>query len=264
MQHRPLSHGKKDRAKGATVHIIGAGLAGLSAAIRLAEQGRAVAICEAARHAGGRCRSYYDAGFGAVIDNGNHLLLSGNDAAMRYLTLIGGADKLKGPARAEFDFADLATGERWTLRINEGRWPSWLFDPARRVPATKPLDYLAATPLMWAGSRKTVTDIIPKEGPLYERLWQPLMLAALNTDPQEGSARLAGAVMRNTLAKGGVACRPLIAEGLSAAFIEPALSYLGEHQGTIEFGKRLREIEFDSSRVRTLKFTDTEHSRPGR
>jgi squalene-associated FAD-dependent desaturase len=239
-------------------HIIGAGLAGLAAAVRLAEQGRQVAVYEAAGQAGGRCRSYFDAGFGAVLDNGNHLLLSGNASAIRYLTLVGGADKLRGPSRAEFDFADLKTGERWTLKINEGRWPSWLFDRGRRVPATKPLDYLAAAPLMCAGRRRTVTDIIAGEGPLYERLWQPLMLAALNTDPHEGSARLAGAIMRNTLAKGGAACKPLVAEGLSAAFIEPALAYLGEHHGTISFGKRLREIEFASGRVRSLKFNDGE------
>jgi squalene-associated FAD-dependent desaturase len=236
------------------VHIVGAGLAGLSAAVRLAEQGRAVAIYEAAGQAGGRCRSYYDAGFGAVIDNGNHLLLSGNDAALRYLTLIGGADKLRGPAKAEFDFADLASGERWTLKINQGRWPSWLFDPERGIPGTKPLDYLSAAPLMWAGARKAVTDIVSDNSPLYDRLWQPLMLAALNTDPREGSARLAGAVMRNTLAKGGAACRPLVAEGLSAAFIEPALAYLHERQGTITFGQRLREIDFASGRVSGLMF----------
>ncbi len=243
---------------GAAVHIIGAGLAGLSAAVRLAQQGRRVAVYEAAGQAGGRCRSYFDAGFGAVIDNGNHLLLSGNDAAIRYLALIGGADKLQGPSRAEFDFADLASGERWTLKVNDGRWPSWLFDPARRVPQTKPLDYLAAAPLMWAGSRKIVTDIIANKGALYERLWQPLMLAALNTDPNEGSARLAGAVMRNTLAKGGAACKPLVADGLSAAFVEPALAYLSQHGGTVAFGKRLREIEFASGRVHSLNFNDSE------
>ena len=141
-------------------HIIGAGLAGLSAAVRLAERGRSVAVYEAAGQAGGRCRSYYDSGFGAVIDNGNHLLLSGNDAAMRYLALIGGADKLQGPERAEFAFADLETGEHWKLSIGEGRWPSWMFDAGRRVPGTKPADYLSALPLMWAGSRKTVTDVI--------------------------------------------------------------------------------------------------------
>ncbi len=241
-----------------TTHIIGAGLAGLSAAVRLAQRGRKAAVYEAAGQAGGRCRSYYDAGFGAVIDNGNHLLLSGNDAAMRYLALIGGADKLQGPGRAEFAFADLETGEHWKLSIGEGLWPSWMFDPARRVPGTKPLDYLAALPLMWAGNAKTVTDVIPGEGALYKRLWQPLFLAALNTDPAEGSARLAGAVMRRTLAKGGVACHPLVAEGLSAAFIEPALAYIGARGSVATFGTRLRGIAFDEDRAAALDFGDCE------
>ncbi len=253
----PPSEGLQRSASPVT-HIVGAGLAGLSAAVRLAEQGRAVCVYEAAGQAGGRCRSYYDASFGAVIDNGNHLLLSGNDAAMRYLALIGGAGKLKAPAKAEFPFADLKTGERWTLKINEGLWPSWLFDASRRVPGTKPVDYLAAAPLMWAGAKKTVTDVVAGEGALYERLWQPLMLAALNTDPREGSARLAGAVMRNTLAKGGAACRPIVAEGLSAAFIDPSLAYLGKRRGTVAFGKRCREIAFETGRVCALKFGDGE------
>ncbi len=260
LQRHSLSVRGSSGATGAArlTHIVGAGLAGLSAAVRLAEQGRPVRVYEAAGQAGGRCRSYYDASFGAVIDNGNHLLLSGNDAAMRYLALIGGAGKLHAPAKAEFPFADLATGERWTLKINDGRWPSWLFDASRRVPATKPLDYFAAAPLMWAGAGKTVTDVIAGQGPLYERLWQPLMLAALNTDPREGSARLAGAIMRNTLAKGGAACRPIVAEGLSAAFIDPALAYLAERQGAVAFGKRCREILFASGRVCGLKFGDGE------
>jgi hydroxysqualene dehydroxylase len=60
-------------------HIIGAGLAGLSAAVRLAKSGRSVVLHEAAGLVGGRCRSYYDAGLGSVIDNGNHLLLSGGE-----------------------------------------------------------------------------------------------------------------------------------------------------------------------------------------
>jgi uncharacterized protein with NAD-binding domain and iron-sulfur cluster len=40
------------------VHVVGAGLAGLSAALRLAEAGERVLLHEAANHAGGRCRSY--------------------------------------------------------------------------------------------------------------------------------------------------------------------------------------------------------------
>ena len=65
------------------VHVIGAGIAGLSAAMRLVEAGRKVIVHEAASVAGGRCRSYHDPTLGLVIDNGNHLLLSGNHAGAR-------------------------------------------------------------------------------------------------------------------------------------------------------------------------------------
>ncbi|MCH8810159.1 MAG: FAD-dependent oxidoreductase, partial [Proteobacteria bacterium] len=50
------------------VHIVGAGIAGLSCAVRLAGRGRAVTLYEAAAQAGGRCRSYFDAKIGRTID----------------------------------------------------------------------------------------------------------------------------------------------------------------------------------------------------
>ena len=111
-----------------TVHIIGAGLAGLSAAIKLTGRGDNVVVHEATAFAGGRCRSYHDAFVGMTIDNGNHLLLSGNRAALAYLREIGGTDRLAGPEHAEFPFVDLKSNARWTLRFDDGRIPFWIFD----------------------------------------------------------------------------------------------------------------------------------------
>ena len=107
-------------------------------------------VHEATAFAGGRCRSYHDASVGMTIDNGNHLLLSGNRAALAYLREIGGTDRLAGPEHAEFPFVDLKSGERWTLRFNDGRLPLWIFDPSRRVPGTRALDYLALARLLFA------------------------------------------------------------------------------------------------------------------
>ncbi len=76
-----------------SVHVVGAGLAGLAAAVRLAGGPREIVLHEAARQAGGRCRSFYDPALGLMIDNGNHLLLSGNHAARK---LFGG-DRERGP-----------------------------------------------------------------------------------------------------------------------------------------------------------------------
>ena len=98
----------RDHLMPRTIHVIGAGLAGLAAAVRLAERGERVVVHEAAGQAGGRCRSYHDPQLDMVIDNGNHLLLSGNHAALAYLPAIGAADRLVGPDEAEFPFVDLA------------------------------------------------------------------------------------------------------------------------------------------------------------
>src|SRR5262249_61952168 len=90
-------------------------------------RGASVVVHEAAGTAGGRCRSYHDPLLDMVIDNGNHLLLSGNHAALSYLETIGSADRLAGPAAAEVAFVDLASGRRWTLALNRGGVPGWLF-----------------------------------------------------------------------------------------------------------------------------------------
>ena len=239
------------------VHIIGAGISGLSAAVRLANAGYRVHVHEATQQAGGRCRSYFDAATNLTIDNGNHLLLSGNRHAVAYARSIGTEEGLVGPERAQFPFVDLSTGQRWQLDLGDSRLPLWVFDEARRVPDTDLSDYLALMPLIWAGSGRRIGTTIPCEGTLYQRLVQPLLLAALNVDPPEGSAGLAGAVVRETLLAGGQACRPLIArEGLSAVLVEPALKLLQRKGASVCLGHELRGLNMSGSRVTELNFGD--------
>jgi squalene-associated FAD-dependent desaturase len=240
-----------------TVHIVGAGISGLAAAVRLANANFKVHLHEATQQAGGRCRSYFDAATNLTIDNGNHLLLSGNHHAVAYARSIGTEAGLVGPKSAQFPFVDLATGQRWQIDLGDGRLPLWVFDEARRVPDTRLIDYLALMPLIWAGQGKRVGDTIPCQGALYQRLVHPLLLAALNVDPPEGSAGLAGAVVRETLLAGGNACRPLIArDGLSAVLVEPAIRLLQGKGASIQFGHELREFAMSTTHVSELKFGD--------
>jgi squalene-associated FAD-dependent desaturase len=238
-----------------TAHIIGAGLAGLAAAVRLAESGAQIIVHEATDHAGGRCRSYYEPALDCEIDNGNHLLLSGNRAALDYLQRIGAAAALVGPREARFDFADLASGERWRIEINRGWLAWWVLSPSRRVPGTRALDYIAPWRLFTAGPSARIADAMNCQGPLYRRLLRPVLLAALNTEPEAASARLAAAVLAETLLRGGAACRPLVAaQGLSAAFIDPAVKWMGERKVKLHFGHRLRRIAFAQGRAAALDF----------
>lgn len=237
--------------------IIGAGLAGLSAAVELARDGWKVDLVDSAAQAGGRCRSYHDPQLGRVIDNGNHLVLAGNQAVARYLATIGASDRIVGPASASFDFVDLQSGERWTIRPNDGPIPWWLLFAGRRVPGTALAAYAALGRILVGRKGDRVADRIGLSGPLARRLIDPVLLSALNTDPREGSARLAAAVIKGSLARGGRASAPRIAEPtLAAAFVEPALAWLKLRGAFLTTGTRLRALETEGDRVTGLDFGD--------
>ena len=68
-----------------TVYVIGAGIAGLSAAYTLTKAGVPVAVYEASARAGGRCHSFFDKKINALIDNGTHLMLGANTALLKML-----------------------------------------------------------------------------------------------------------------------------------------------------------------------------------
>jgi hydroxysqualene dehydroxylase len=242
-----------------TVYVVGGGLAGLSAAVLLAERGARVELIEAAPQAGGRCRSYFDPVLEQVIDNGNHLVLSGNRGVRAYLRTIGAETSLAGPGRAEFDFADVRTGARWKIRPNESALAWWLFAPSRRVPGTGPSDYLALLRLLMAGTDKRISEVIACKGPLWDRLLRPFLLAVLNTEPERASAALAGAVIGESLAKGGHAYHPRIAHpNLAATFVDPALAYLKRKGAKVRLGQRVRAITFDESAACALLLPDSE------
>jgi squalene-associated FAD-dependent desaturase len=236
------------------VYVVGAGLAGLSAAVRLAGRGVPVVLIEGAGQAGGRCRSYADATLGMTIDNGNHLVLSGNHATFDYLRAIGAEDRLAGPKETVFDFCDVRDGRRWTIRPNPGPIGWWVLSERRRVPGTRAADYLALLKLIGPQGQRRLREAIACEGPLWERLIDPLMLAALNVDPREGSAALAAAIVRETLAVGGRAYAPRIADpSLEAAFIAPALAYLAAKGAEVRIGRRVEAIETSETRALRLK-----------
>ena len=237
------------------VHVVGAGLAGLAAAVALADMGRSVTLYESAPQAGGRCRSYFDAELGCRVDNGNHLLLTGNRAALQYVDRIGAGNSFEGPPEALFPFINAATGERWALRPNIGAMPWWVLSAARRVPQTRAGDYFAALALRRADPSATITSVLDPRQNLFWRLWEPLAVAALNTGAAQGSAALFWRILAETLGRGGAACRPLLPRvGLSESFVEPALNRLRACGAEIRFGARLRVLAFGPGAVSQLVF----------
>ncbi len=241
----------------AVVHVVGAGIAGLAAAVRLVGAGHRVRLYEAAPLAGGRCRSWRDARLGVEIDNGNHLMMRANPALLAFVRAVGDTARLVGPAPARFAFLDLADGRRFTLAPNAGPVPWWIFRRGRRLPGTRARDYLGIARLLRPPLGATVADLVAPNHPLWRPFVEPLTLAVLNTVPARADAGLLARVLWRTFARGEAACRPLIAVGgLGAELIAPAVAWLAGRGVAVEHGRRLRSLAFGERRATTLAFAD--------
>jgi squalene-associated FAD-dependent desaturase len=238
------------------IHVIGAGLAGLSAAVTATGAGRAVTVYESTAAGGGRCRSYFDTELGIRLDNGNHLLMSGNKSAFAYLDQIGARDRMTGPKTPVFPFVDLKTGREWTLRPSTGRIPWWLLFADRRVPKTTAGEHLALRHIGREWDDTVMTETM-RHSSLYWLLLEPLSVAALNTRPHEALACLFGAVLRETLLKGGKATLPRVPkEGLSNALVDPAIETLRKRGADVQFNRRIIGLSFTHGRVTALQTAD--------
>ena len=249
------------RKQPSQIHVVGAGLAGLAAAVDLIKTGRHVVIHEAASQAGGRARGYYDSWLDRPLDNGNHLLLSCYQATCSLLQAVDASSELIGPDKSHYHFLDPASGEAWAVQVSDTLIPWWILSKRRRIPKTQASDYYGAgIRLVCASKKATVATQLTKTGELARaKLWWPMVEAMMNTSPEQASARLMGAALMRSFLKGGKACRPLFARyGLGISLIDPILHWLKKHGAEIALGSRLRHVVIKQKKARILCFGEEE------
>ena len=221
------------------LHVVGAGLAGLAASVAATQAGVPVTLHEATDHAGGRCRSFHDQALNTTIDNGTHLVMDVNRTAIAFARTVGGIQNMH-QGKPHFPFLNVSNSDRWTLTP---------FALVRR-----PLDLLRAIGAFGLDDTITVSQSLSRTK-TFHTIWDPLNVAALNTASEEASAQLFATLLRMALKQGVSALNPWIfPDGLSAAFVDPALQTLKERGVDVRFGHRLRAVEsaaliFDDHRV---------------
>ena len=77
------------------VIVIGAGFAGLSAAVRLTRRGARVLVLEARSRLGGRATAFADRDTGELVDNGQHILMGCYTETLAFLRDIGAQDNVR-------------------------------------------------------------------------------------------------------------------------------------------------------------------------
>jgi hydroxysqualene dehydroxylase len=232
-----------------TVTIIGAGVAGLAAAVAASAAGWAVRLHEASPEAGGRCRTV-TAPDGTRHDNGTHVLLGANRAALAFLRRIGAYDRWVEPEPDGLPLVDLADGRTARVGLTPGSW----LRPDRRPPGLGLADLWPLAALAMPG-RDRPLGVRVKPGPLRRSLIEPLTVAALNTPVAEASSARLGAVLRGLMRPG--AGRLLVArDGLTDGLVAPALAHLARAGVSVALGDRLRAVEHDGRTATALVFAD--------
>ena len=229
-----------------TLYVIGGGVAGLSAAVTGAAAGENVCLIEAAPRAGGRCRSFDDPVLGCRIDNGSHVLIGANPAALAYLEQIGARGSLMSLGENGIPFADLESGARWTFRSG------------RPVPGVGLPAHLAALRLVFPVTGRTVGAVLPDDL-LMRRFWEPLTVAALNTAPGRADAGLLRAILGEILRHGRSGLDLYMArDGLSESFVDPAVAWLRQRGARVEPGQPVRAFRTDGARITAIVLPDRE------
>jgi hypothetical protein len=218
-----------------TIHVVGAGVAGLAAALTASAGGRRVALYEAAPQAGGRARTVETDGF--VHDNGAHVLLAANRAAFRFLDETGARDRWIEPEPEGLPLWSPTT--RGLRRVGLSPF-SWARADLR--PEGLRLRDLAALAAMAAPGRDHAVGEAFEAGPFLDGFIEPLTVAVMNTPVEIASAKRLGLALRR-LATPGAARLFVARDGLGADLIAPALDTLRGRGVACLTGARLRQID---------------------
>ena len=230
-------------------HIVGAGIAGLSAALAVTADGDEAVLYEAAPAPGGRCRTITPA-TGFAHDNGTHVLFAANRRALALLKTVGARDRWIEPEPGGLPLYDGRTGE--TRRVGLSPW-SWL-RPSRRPQGLAFADLSRILRLVFA-SRDCPVAAVVGQRPILDSLIEPLTVAILNTPASDASSLRLACAMRKLLQPG--AGRLLVARnGLSEDLVQPAVAALEARGAAVLTGQRLRAILTNDERVIGLTLTD--------
>ena len=259
--------------KSADVLVVGAGVAGLGAAVDLAARGARVTVLEAKAILGGRATAYTDPHTGERVDNGQHVLLGCYEETFALLRRLGTEAGVRIQPALAVDVVDRA-GQRSRLRLPPLPSPlnlaaglldwdalSWrdrlaglrLGGPIRLAQAElrakshgRSAEKIAASP------SETVEEWLIHNGQtprIREMLWEPLALAALNQSAHDAAAPAFAAVLARMFGGGARdASLALPSRPLDELYAEPARRFIEERGGQVRVGCTAR-IHLQGGRV---------------
>ena len=229
--------------------IVGAGWAGLSAAVAATQNGWKVHLYEAAHQAGGRARALPPRGEWSGLDNGQHILIGAYRDTLALLRTVG-VDTHQAFLRIPLDLRD-----HQGHGLHLPNWPApWnVLAGITRAKGWRKTDKLslikASVQWQWQGFRCPPEWSVAQlcvasklSARIIEELILPLCLSALNTQPSQACANVFLRVLHDALLTGQGASDMLLPRvDLSTLFVTPCLDWLDANGACIHLGQRMDE-----------------------
>lgn len=234
------------------VAIVGAGWAGMAAAIAHAQAGRQVTVFEAARTVGGRARAVpgmLPDGSPVTLDNGQHILIGAYTTSLRLMRLVGvdvDTALLRLPLTLQFpdgqglQLPDLPPPLDALLGIARAKGWHWRDKLA-----------LLRTAMVWQLSgfrcapQTSVAQLCARLPPrLMAEFIDPLCVSALNTPAGQASGQVFLRVLQDSLFSGRGGSNLLLPRAdLGSLFPEAAARWLGQRGGQVFTGQRVQRLQ---------------------
>ncbi len=244
------------------VSVIGGGIAGLSAAVFLAEKGFKVKLFEASPKFGGRTYSFFDKTIEAEIDNGQHLLASWYKDTFDYLKLIGSLSKLTFQKKLRVKFVDKQAAE-YLFECPNLPPPFHLLAGIVKFKALRYSDKRALIRLVKLLKKDKLrelesmnTDRLFSETGQTERLirnfWEPFIIAVFNVKPKDTSAKMFADIIKTGFLEKGGSELVLPNDSLSNILVTPATEYLKSKGSEVLSNCRVTKINFENNRISSI------------
>jgi len=243
------------------ITIIGAGVAGISAALELAKAGYYVNIFEGRKFPGGRMYSFADNKSAEVIDNGQHLFSGAYKNFFALLNELGTSVYLKSTGRLKVHFANVG-GKKFLL--DTSLYPG-ILGIINGLFRFKGLSFSSKLQLIRFYGRvrqKTINandltclELFSQEGQsseLIEVFWEPLIYATLNGNPSEVSAVLLIEVMERAFFAGGKDSELFLSVRNLSQLLNPFEKWLERHKGKITFQSRVESIIIEGNTAKGI------------
>lgn len=242
-----------------TAIIIGAGIAGMSLAQKLSDDGIQVTLIEATNKLGGRTRSIFHKNSGEMIDNGQHLMMGAYRKYIDFLEHIGSAHLLTTIENLDIPFYPV-NSPAYRLYDNHIQGKIGFLSAVMAIKELSAIEKLnfskLAIKMMLLNPDKqksTAGDFLAENNQspnLMRLIWNPLILAVLNAPPSLAPASLLIKVMKLAFFASAEASKFMYLNSNYDDLYAPLEAYLNQNGSKILFNTSVREILFSPNRAR--------------